>query len=89
MGQVDITNMDFSCTKIPEDQVDPEESLLLKDLKILLFFKKLIAEGLYEGEEEEIKQVVWDTQEAENLIKTVYNISCEEEWLHLIWEYQR
>lgn len=42
----------------PEDQVDLEDSLLLKDARILIFFKNQVAFELYHTEEEEIKEAV-------------------------------
>jgi len=88
-AEVNIPNMDFSGpVEIPEDQVDPEESSLFKDTKIPLCFKNLVAQRLYETEEEEIKEAVRSRREADLLTKTVYNAS-EEDRLELVRAYQK
>lgn len=73
-----LQNMDFSREEIPEDEVDPEDSALLKDTKIPLFYKNLVAQQLYDVEEERIKDQVKATRDAEGLVKTVYNTNGEE-----------
>jgi len=88
-AEANIPNMDFSGpVEIPEDQVDPEESSLFKDTKIPLCFKNLVAQRLYETEEEEIKEAVRSRREADLLTKTVYNAS-EEDRLELVRAYQK
>lgn len=72
----------------PEDQVDLEDSLLLKDARILIFFKNQVAFELYHMEEEEIKEAVRSRCDAEVLAKTIYNTTGEEH-MELIQEYQR
>ena len=72
----------------PEDQVDLEDSLLLKDARILIFFKNQVAFELYHTEEEEIKEAVRSRRDAEVLAKTVYNTTGEER-MELVQEYQR
>lgn len=83
-----ISNMDFSGSEIPEDQVDPGESAVFKDTKIPLCYKNLVTQELYEAEEEEIKQAVRLTREEEHLIKTVYNTGGGDRQ-ELVREYQR
>ena len=83
-----ITNMDFSHIEVPEDQIDPEDSSLLKDTKIPLSFKNQIAQELYDAEDEAIKAAVRSKRETESAIKTVYNASDEERMV-LVQEYQR
>ena len=88
-----ISNMDFSggAEEIPEDQIDPEDSSLLKDLAVPLFFKNLVARELYVQEEESIKDTVQSKLKADSklLIKTVYNTTDEEARSELLQEYQR
>ena len=88
-GEVNLPNMDFSRPEVPEEQVDPEDSHLFKDTKIPLCFKNNVAQRLYEAEEEAIKAIVRSKRENDLLIKTVYNVSGEEEQLELVREYQR
>jgi hypothetical protein len=87
-AEADLPNMDFSRTEIPEENIDPEDSSLLKDTNIPLFFKNSVAQRLYDAEEEEIKKAVESKREADSLIKTVYNTSGEDR-LELVREYQR
>lgn len=75
-----LTNMDFGRSEVPEELVDPKDSLLLKDTKIPLGFKNEIALELYNAEAEEIKEVVQSKREE---VKTVYNTS-EEDRLDLV-----
>lgn len=86
-----IPNMDFSGSSaaIPESQVDSEDSSLFKDTKIPLCFKNLVAQELYDAEEEEIKVEVRSKREAGALIKTVYNAGSEEERLEIVREYRK
>ncbi|KAF9642349.1 hypothetical protein BDM02DRAFT_3133146 [Thelephora ganbajun] len=70
--------MDFSCLEIPEEQINPEDSSLLKDTRIPLCYKNQVAQELYNVEEEEIKQVVRSKRKEDTLVKTVYNTSDEE-----------
>ena len=88
-GEVNLPNMDFSRPEVPEEQVDPEDSHLFKDTKIPLCFKNNVAQRLYEAEEEAIKAIVRSKRENDLLIKTVYNVSGEEERLELVREYQK
>ena len=50
--------MDVVHSETPKDHVDPEDSALLKDMKILLTFKNQIAQELYDVEAEAIKDLV-------------------------------
>jgi len=86
-----IPNMDFSggLAEIPEDQVDPEDSSLLKDTKIPLCYKNHVARELYDAEEEEIKMAVRSKRDADSSIKTVYDVADDEERLELLREYQK
>ena len=88
--EANLPNMNFGGVypELPENQVDPEDSHLLKDIKIPLCFKNNVAQRLYEAEEEEIKTVVRSKRGEELLIKTVYDVD-EEERLELVREYQR
>ena len=83
-----IPNMDFSGLEIPEDQVDPEDSALLKDTKIPLRFKNEVAQELYNAEEEEIKEAVRSKREADLLAKTVHNTTGDTR-LELVQYYQK
>ena len=83
-----IPNMDFSRPEVPEDQVDPEDSHLFKDTKIPICFKNEVAQRLYEAEEEDIKEIVRSTRDADLLIKNVYTAS-EEEQRELVREYHQ
>lgn len=80
--------MNFTGLDIPEDQIDPEDSALLRDNKIPLSYKNQIAQELYDAEEEEIKQAVRSKRDAELLIQTVYSVN-EEERLELVQAYQK
>ena len=86
-AHTNITNMDFSTLDIPEDQVDPEDSSLLKDTGIAISFKTQIARELYAAEEDDIRDAV-QAKFAESLIRTVYN-AREEDRLALVREYQK
>ncbi|KAF9791998.1 hypothetical protein BJ322DRAFT_1015928 [Thelephora terrestris] len=85
-----IPNMDFSrgAPEIPDDQIDPRDSALLKDQDIPLCFKNHIARELYETEEETIKAVVRSKRDEEALIKTAYDVD-EEDRLELVREYHK
>ena len=83
-----ITNMSFASSDVPDAQVDPEDSALLKDTKIALSFKNQIAQELYDAEEEGVKEAVRSKRQADLLLKTAYNVS-EEDRLELIREYQK
>lgn len=85
-----IPNMDFSggLEEIPEDQIDPDDSSLMKDIKIPLCFKNLVAQELFDKEEEEIKAAVRSKRDADVVIKTVYNTD-EEARSELVREYQK
>ena len=50
--------MDFSRSEVPEEEVDPEDSVLMKNTKIPLCFKNNVAQQLYHDEDDEIKDVV-------------------------------
>jgi hypothetical protein len=86
--KANLPNMDFSRSEIPEEEVDLEDSALMKDTKIPLCFKNNVAQQLYDAEEDEIKRVVRSKREAQPLIKDVYNAS-EEDRLELIRGYQK
>ena len=85
-----IMNMNFSGSQpeMPENQVDCEDSHLLKDIRIPLCFKNSVAQRLYEAEEEEIKEIVRSKREDELLVKTPHNVR-EDERLELVQEYQK
>ena len=87
-AEANIPNMDFSRSEVSEDQVDPEDSHLLKDTKIPLCFKNNVAQRLFKDEEEDIKEVVRLTRDADTLIKNVHTAS-EEERRELVREYHR
>ena len=89
-SEANLPNMNFSGShpEPPESDVDPEDSHLLKDIKIPLCFKNSVAQRLYEAEEDEIKKVVRSRREDDLLIKTVHNVR-EEERLELVREYQK
>ena len=74
-------------TVIPED-VLPEESAIFKDVTVPISFKNLIAQELWEKEEEAIKRHVRSTRDAQNSVKTVYNTEGEER-LDLLRQYAR
>ena len=84
-----ITIMNFPGLDIPEDQIDPKDSALLKDNRISIAFKNEIAQELFDAEEEGIKEVV-RSKYAESLLPTatVYDAS-EEDRLALVGEYQK
>ena len=81
-------NFSGSHPETPEDEVDCEDSHLLKDIRIPLCFKNSVAQRLYEAEEEEIKEVVRSKREDELLVKTPYNTQGDERQ-ELIQEYQK
>ena len=68
-----LPDMDFSGAypEPPESEVDPEDSHLLKDIKIPLCFKNSVARRLYEAEEEEIKTAVRSKRDEEVQVKTL------------------
>ena len=80
--------MNFSHIEVPEDQIDPEDTSLLKDTKIPLCFKNQITQELYDVEDEAIKAAVQSKRETKSAIKTIYNTS-DEECMVLVQEYQR
>ena len=82
-----ITNMDFSRSEIPEDEVDPKDSTLFKDTKIPLCFKNQVAKELYIAEEEAIKAEV-RSKCARSSVRSVYNAS-EEDRLELVQNYRK
>lgn len=73
---------------IPEKDVSPEESAIFKDIAVPISFKNMIAQELWEGEEEEIKRHVRSTRDALVSIKTVYNTEGEER-LELLRQYTK
>jgi hypothetical protein len=87
-AKVNLPNMDLSRPEIPEEDVDPEDSHLFKDTKVLLCFKNEVARGLYEKEDEEIKSIVRARREQDLLIKSVHNAD-EQVRLELVHEYQK
>ena len=88
-AEANITNMDFSGgDEIPEDQVDPEDSSLFKDMKIPLCFKNMVAQRLYDVEEAEIKAAVRSKRELDVSFMNVYT-ACEADRLDLVREYQK
>jgi len=82
------SDMDFSGVEIPEEDVDPEDSALMKDTKIPICFKNDVARELYDTEDDDIKQVIRSRREAQPLVRNVYNVS-EKERLELVRDYQR
>ena len=87
-AKANLPSIDFSRSHIPEDQVDSEDSSLLKDTKIPLHFKNLVAQELYEAEEEDIKKSVRSKRDAAMFDATVYNTSGEER-VELVRAYQK
>lgn len=87
-AEANLPNMDFSRKEVPEEEVDPEDSSLFKDTKIPLFFKNLVAQQLYDAEDDAIKEVVRSQRDAVSLVKTVHNTD-EEGRLELVREYQK
>ena len=89
-NEANLPNMEFSGVypEPPENQIDPEDSHLFKDIKIPLCFKNNVAQRLYEAEEEEIKNAVRSKRGEEVLIKTVYDADSEER-LELVRDYQK
>lgn len=82
-------NMNFSRSEIPDDEIDPEDSSLLKDTQIPICFKNQVAQELYDAEDEDIKYEVRLRRETEVSIKTVYTAANEEERMKLVREYWR
>ena len=80
-AQANLPNMDFSCSgpEIPEEEVEPEDSALMKDPKIPLCFKNDVAQKLYDTEDEEIKEAVRSKRGADLLVRTVYNVTSKED----------
>ena len=87
-AEANLPNMDFSGVEIPEEDVDPEDSALMKDTKIPICFKNDVAWELYNAEDDDIKQVIRSRHEAQPLVRNVYNVS-EKERLELVRDYQR
>ena len=87
-AKTNLPNMGFSRSEIPEEEVDPEDSALMKDTKIPICFKNSVAQQLYDAEDDEIKEVVRSKREAQPLIKDVYDAS-EEDRVELVRDYQR
>jgi len=87
-AEANLPNMDFSGVEIPEEEVDPEDSALMKDTKIPICFKNEVARELYDAEDDDIKQVIRSRREERVLVRTVYNAS-EEDRLELVQDYQR
>ena len=86
-AEADLPNMDFSHSEIPEEEVDPEDSALMKDTKIPLCFKNNIAQKLYDAEEGAIKEAV-RSKRNRPLIQNVYTAG-EEDRLQLVRNYQK
>ena len=82
------TNMDVVHSETPEDHVNPEDSALLKDMKIPLTFKNQIAQELYNVEAEAIKDLVRLKHKVDLFVRTVYNTSKEDR-LELVRDYQK
>jgi len=82
-------NMNFGRSDIPEDEIDPEDSALLKDTQIPICFKNQVAQELYDGEDDDIKDVVRLRRETELSIKTVYTAANDEERMELVRDYQK
>ena len=80
--------VDFSRSKIPEDPVDPEDSMLLKDTAIPLTFKNEVARDLYKDEDEEIKRIVRSKRDADMFSGTVYS-TVGEDRAELVRAYQK
>lgn len=73
---------------IQESEISPEDGALLKDFKIPISYKNMIAQELWEGEEEAIKAEVRSNREVHASIKTVYNTEGEER-MELLREYTK
>lgn len=83
------TNLpDFKGSDIPENQVDPEDSALLKDTRIPLHFKNAVAQALYDAEEEEIKEQVRSKRDEDLYASNIRNVS-DEKRVELVRAYQR
>jgi hypothetical protein len=63
---------------VPEDLVHPEDSSILKDTKIPLFFKNQVARDLYKEEDEETKQIVRSKRDEDMYAGTVYSTEGED-----------
>jgi hypothetical protein len=87
-AEMKLTHLSFKGSNISEDRVDTEDSSLLKDTTIPLYFKNLVAQELYDAEEEEVKKAVRSKRESDLFDTTIYNTSGEER-MELVRAYQK
>ena len=73
---------------IPESEILPEDSHLLKDTKIPISYKNMIAQELWGIEDEAIKKEVLSRRQSDTVYKTVYNTDGEER-LGVVREYAK
>jgi len=73
---------------IPESEILPEESPILKDIAIPIAFKNMVAQKLWEDESDTVKEQVRRSQQqhVDATTKTVYNTDGVER-LELLREY--
>lgn len=88
-SEAKLSEINFKGLEIPEGQVHPKDSVLLKDTDIPVCFKNLVAQELYEAEEEEIKQRVRSECDTDLFSMTVYNTKSDEQRINLVKGYQR
>lgn len=84
----DFSAINYRGSDIPEDQVDPEDSALLKDTKIPLVFKVAVAQKLYENEDEEVKERVRSKRNADLFSINIHDAS-DEDRAELVRAYQK
>jgi hypothetical protein len=75
-------------SSIPESEIQPEESAIMKDFKIPISYKNMIAQELWGQEEEAIKNEVRSRRDADFSVKTVYNTQGEDR-MELIRDYAK
>ena len=80
------TNVDVD---VPEKEIDPEDSFLMKDPKIPISYKNSIAQKLYEAESEAIKADVRLQQEVWHTNGRTVHTEDENERLALVRQYQK
>ena len=74
---------------IPESEIDPEDSFLMKDPKIPISYKNAIAQKLYDAESEVIKAEVLLQREARHMSGRTVRTENEGERLALVREYHK
>jgi len=73
---------------IPESEILPEDSHLLKDTVIPISYKNMIAQELWDAEDEAIKREVRSQRQYDTVYKTVYNTDGKER-MGVIREYTK